>query len=154
MNGENLLFFFSFSYEKKVRRRRRIFFFSLFIPGSSVGASTTIATVAEGEIERERKKRALQQGMTRLEWLKHGTTVRGSLRGKRKNNNWKKLWFPIVLVFCVTNSPDRIISLDRPINESTLNLGCCWFTKTAIRVNWAGSGWSQFPSETSLEIKY
>ena len=90
MNGENLLFFFSFSYEKKVRRRRRIFFFSLFIPGSSVGASTTIATVAEGEIERERKKRALQQGMTRLEWLKHGTTVRGSLRGKRKNNNWKK----------------------------------------------------------------
>ena len=92
MNGENLLFFFSFSYEKKVRRRRRIFFF-FFIYSGILGRSQYNNRNCRWRRDRERergKKRALQQGMTRLEWLKHGTTVRGSLRGKRKNNNWKK----------------------------------------------------------------
>ena len=117
MNGENLLFFFSFSYEKKVRRRRRIFFFSLFIPGSSVGASTTIATVAEGEIEREEKKGSPtghdSTGMVKT-W-NHGAGV--STRKKKKQQLKKSFDFPSFWFFVLpTRQTVSSVSTDQSMN--------------------------------------
>ena len=118
MNGENLLFFFSFSYEKKVRRRRRIFFFSLFIPGSSVGASTTIATVAEGEIERERKKKGSPTGHDSTGMVKtwnHGAGV--STRKKKKQQLKKSFDFPSFWFFVLpTRQTVSSVSTDQSMN--------------------------------------
>lgn len=108
------------------------------------------------EVRRRRRKKGLSNGAwLNLKWLKHGTT--GSTRKKEKR---KKLLLKALIshrlvfssFFCVTNSPDRIISLDRPINESTkFRLLLLIHPKPRDPCE-LGRKWSPFPSETPSSI--